>query len=550
MPHAQKTQPALRTQFGAQSQDFFALRLTIVYHPNTARIGAFSDLLTWPATAVQPDALLLNEPPRARFAVGRQAPDFSDGIPLLEPHVSRAALRLSLERDILRLEVIAGADGRLGAQASQSLLASAEQREAGLPIRLGHGVVLWLRQIQLRGDECGAGAQTVAVAGCAEPDTDAYAGPGVDAHAASVAEPSADAIPDVLLPGSAIETQRLRRLIKAVAASDLPAMILGESGVGKELVAQAIHQQSARAAQPMVAVNVAAIPDTLAASELFGAAKGAFTGAQLRQGYFQAADGGTLFLDEIGDTPVTLQTQLLRALQQGEVQVVGGRPTSVDVRVVAATDAKVDGNSQFRHALRQRLSAFSVEILPLRKRLEDIGPIARHILARDDLAPTLSWVDAATDPELAAHWARLFFYWLCETWPGNVREFSQQLQRAAAGDDWVAPTLSRAVCESLGNEKAEALALQRRDINDEEIAAAYRSCEFEVSATADRLSVSRQFLYRRIPLIPGCRLASDVSDEQLRTAIASVGIDPVPLGRLLEVSARALRARLKRMQLL
>lgn len=544
MPQAQTTKPALRTQGEAESQDFFALRFTIVYHPNVARIGAFSDMLTWPASATQADALLLNEPPRARFIVGRQAPDFSDGMPLLEPHVSRAALRLSLERDILRLEVMAGADGRLGAHAAQTLLASAEQREAGLPIRLGHGVVLWLRQIQLRGDECGGHARATAAAGGAEPDTD----PRVDTQATRLAASSSDGIPDVLLPGSAIETQRLRRLIKAVAASDLPAMILGESGVGKELVAQAIHQQSARAGKPLVAVNVAAIPDTLAASELFGAAKGAFTGAQLRQGYFQAADGGTLFLDEIGDTPVTLQTQLLRALQQGEVQVVGGRPMSVDVRVVAATDAKVDDNSQFRHALRQRLSAFSVEVLPLRRRLEDLGPIARHILAGNDLTPTMPWADAATNPEVAAHWARLFFYWLCESWPGNVREFSQQLQRAAGGDAWVAPAVTRAVRDSLSNAPSEAVALQRRDIGDEEIAAAYRCCEFEVSATADQLSVSRQFLYRRIPLIPGCRLASDISDEQLRTAIASVGSDPLQLGRFLEVSARALSARLKRMQ--
>ena len=548
MPQVQKTQLALRTQFGAQSQDFLALRLTIVYHPNTERIGAFANLLSWPATVVKAESLLLNEPPRAGFTIGRQTPYFSDGLPLLEPHVSRAALRFSLERDMLRLTVVDGADGRIGAHAAQSLLVSPEQREAGLPIRLGHGVVLWLRQIQLRGDECDD--PIVNVDACADHGASAYTSPYVNPAIAMLTDPSADTIPDTLLPGSAIETQRLRRLIKAVAASHLPAMILGESGVGKELVAQAIHQQSARAAKPMVAVNVAAIPDTLAASELFGAAKGAFTGAQLRQGYFQAADGGTLFLDEIGDTPVTLQTQLLRALQQGEVQVVGGRPMQVDVRVIAATDAKIDETSQFRHALRQRLSAFSIEILPLHKRLEDLGPIARHILSRDNIVQARPWVDAAQDPEIAAHWARLFFYWLCENWPGNVREFSQQLQRAAAGDAWIAPALSRAVHDPAGNEGAQAVATHRRDMSDDEIAAAYRSCEFEVSATADQLSVSRQFLYRRIPLIPGLRLASDVSDEELRGAIASVGLDPVQLGRFLEVSARAVRTRLNGLRLL
>ncbi|MDP4790090.1 MAG: hypothetical protein NWR64_08890, partial [Haliea sp.] len=200
-------------------------------------------------------------------------------------------------------------------------------------------------------------------------------------------------------------------------------------------------------------------------------------------------------------------------------------------------------------------SAFSIEVLPLRKRLEDLGPIARHILRGDDLVQTMPWAEAAGDPEIAAHWARLFFYWLCESWPGNVREFSQQLQRAAAGDNWIAPTLIRAVHESAssdsaGNGRVEAAAMHRRDMSDDEIAAVYRSREFEVSATADQLSVSRQFLYRRIPLIPGCRLASDVSDDELRSAIANVGVDPKQLSRFLEVSARALRARLKRLRLL
>ena len=541
MPSILKTQPALRTQAESQDQDCFSLRLTIVYHPTAERIGAFSDLLMWPVTSTQPDSLLLKEPPRARFTIGRQTPDFSDGIPLLEPYVSRAALRFTLERDALCLEVVGSADCRLGAHAVQSITVSPEQREAGLPIRLGHGVVLFLRQVQLQAQECTLSRKHDSLSEHAEFDMDEFA--------ISKAKQLPDEIPSELLPGAAIETRRLRRLIAAVASSHLPAIILGESGVGKELVAQAIHQQSARASKPLVAVNMAAIPDGLAASELFGAAKGAFTGAQLRQGYFQAADGGTLFLDEIGDTPPILQTQLLRALQQGEVQVVGGRPLQVDVRVIAATDAAIDDRSQFRHALRQRLSAFTIDVPPLRKRLEDLGPIARHLLARDALPQEMPWSEAAVRPEIAAHWARLFFYWLCETWPGNVREFSHQLLRAAAGDTWVAPVIARVPVDA-EKKRAGISAQKRRDFSDEHIAAVYRACDFEVQATADTLMVSRQFLYRRIPAIPGCRLASDVSDEELRSSIEKLGLDAAELSQFLEVSAHALRVRLKHMKLI
>ncbi len=545
MPSLQKTQPALRTEATSQSQDFFALRVTIVYHPNAERIGAFSDLLTWPATSVQGKSLLINEPPRMRINIGRQTPCFSDSLPLLEPHVSRAALRFTLERDMLGLEVVGDADCRVGVHAAQSLVVSAEQREAGLPIRLGHGVVLWLRQIKLQGHECTPAGSLDVHASEARSEQAEF---DFDKAAASQHEQGGDAIPDTLLPGASIETQRLRRFIAAVAASHLPVMILGESGVGKELVAQAIHQQSARASRPMVTVNMAAIPEGLAASELFGAAKGAYTGAQLREGYFQAADGGTLFLDEIGDTPPTLQTQLLRALQQGEVQVVGGPPVQVDVRVIAATDAAIDDQSQFRHALRQRLSAFSIDVAPLRERLEDLGPIARQILARVGQPKMMPWSNTVAPPEVAAHWARLFFYWLCEPWPGNVREFSHQLQRAIDGDAWVAPILARNPLDA-DLESAVTPDSQSSEMSDAHIAAVYRASEFEVQGTADALKVSRQFLYRRIPLMPDCRLASDISDEELRSAVAEVGTNSIVLSRLLEVSARALRVRLNHLKL-
>ena len=170
------------------------------------------------------------------------------------------------------------------------------------------------------------------------------------------------------------------------AQNDAPVVILGESGTGKEVVARTLHANSPRAEKPFVAVNVAALPDELLESELFGHARGAFTGAhQAKEGLFEAAEGGTLFLDEIGELPLTLQAKLLRALQEGEVRRVGDtRAKEVDVRVVCATHralAERVRQGQFREDLYYRLKVLSLRVPPLRDRPEDILPLARAFLA-------------------------------------------------------------------------------------------------------------------------------------------------------------------------
>ena len=157
---------------------------------------------------------------------------------------------------------------------------------------------------------------------------------------------------------------KLRRDIAVVAATPLAVLILGESGVGKEWLARAVHACSGRSRQPMVAVNLAAVPVDLAAAELFGSVRGAFTGARDRPGAFQRAHGGTLFLDEIADAPVAVQVQLLRALEQGEIQVLGGDAARVDVRVIAATDQSVGEERGFRAALRHRLAGYTLYLPP------------------------------------------------------------------------------------------------------------------------------------------------------------------------------------------
>jgi len=216
------------------------------------------------------------------------------------------------------------------------------------------------------------------------------------------------------------------KTVGKVAPRNVPVLITGESGTGKELVARAIHASSPRAESPFVTINAAAIPRELLESELFGHARGAFTGAvEARPGRFREASGGTLFLDEIGDMPVELQAKMLRVLQSGEVTSVGGRRSEqVDVRILAAThrdlDAEVRAGS-FREDLLYRLRVVPIHLPPLRDRREDIRSLAEHFAAR--YAP-----DLATGPcDLAeAAMQRLESH----DWPGNVRELENAIKRA------------------------------------------------------------------------------------------------------------------------
>ncbi|MFY8074381.1 MAG: sigma-54-dependent transcriptional regulator, partial [Sphingorhabdus lacus] len=177
------------------------------------------------------------------------------------------------------------------------------------------------------------------------------------------------------------------RLGQRAATSNIPVLILGESGVGKEVIARAIHGESERSGRPIIAVNCGAIPENLVESILFGHEKGAFTGAHDRHlGKFQEADGGTLFLDEVGELPLDIQVKLLRALQESEVDPVGSkRPVKVDVRIVAATNkdlAKLVAEGRFREDLYYRLNVFPLDAPPLRERMEDIPALIKHFVTR------------------------------------------------------------------------------------------------------------------------------------------------------------------------
>ncbi|MEY3747447.1 MAG: hypothetical protein RL194_906 [Pseudomonadota bacterium] len=230
------------------------------------------------------------------------------------------------------------------------------------------------------------------------------------------------------LVGDSAPMQKVRHAIAQVAPEKATTLIVGPTGTGKELVAQAIHRASARSKSLFVAVNCAAIPGEMLESELFGHERGAFTGAvKERVGKFELADGGTLFLDEVTEMPIALQAKLLRALQEGVIERLGSnRPLAVDIRVLAATNLdplEAVKSGKLREDLYYRLNVFRIDLPPLRERREDIGLLAahflqsRHLALADDALQTLQAYD----------------------WPGNVRELANVLERAAimCGGDFI-----------------------------------------------------------------------------------------------------------------
>jgi transcriptional regulator with GAF, ATPase, and Fis domain len=226
--------------------------------------------------------------------------------------------------------------------------------------------------------------------------------------------------------GASRSMEQVYRLVQMVANRDTTVLVTGETGTGKELVAGAVHSLSKRAKHPFVVVNCAAIPESLLEAELFGHARGAFTGAvQSRLGRIHVAQGGTLFLDEVGELPLSMQAKLLRFLQSGEVQRLGSSDVyRVDVRVVCATNVdllELTRVRQFRLDLYYRLAIFPVLMPPLRERLEDVRPLAEHFLEK------LCAEDAMPQKRLSAE---ALGYLERAEWPGNVRELQHAIERA------------------------------------------------------------------------------------------------------------------------
>jgi len=503
--------------------------LTILYHSDLRRIGSrafLSELL------VGREVLLSrNQPELSR-------PDQLVGQPLEDNHISRRPFRLrgledggiELLLDDSRTAVVAQ-----GVSVLQEHRFSAAEIERGAVLELSGRVVLLL-------------------------------------HMAVSPGPLP---PRFGLIGDSPGLLRVRADIQRVSDLEVPVLLRGETGTGKELAARAIHDAGPRRSGPFLGVNLGAIPPTLSASELFGAVRGAFTGSVSQQeGYFRRAHGGTLLLDEIGEAPPEVQVMLLRALETGEIFPVGSQaPLRVDVRVIAATDVDLEARVRdggFRAPLFHRLSGYEIWMPPLRERREDVGRLLLHFL-RQELArigeghrldPESRSCDPLwLPPRLVGRLARY-------DWPGNVRqlrnvarqlvigsrglarlEIGPQVERLLRSDE---PTVYSELQRSLEDSSPPFPTPRWRkpsEVGEEELLAALRDNRWDLKATALALRISRTSLYALIDESPRIRKASDLSAEEIERCFHEKGGDLDAMAEGLEVSKKALGRRLREMKL-
>ncbi len=494
-----------------------ACRLTVVFHPDVDRIGEVACLADYRAGH--------------EISLGREDLEFASPRggskrPLGDRRLSRTPLLLEITNaGGLRIHrPPTSVDVRVqDAPLVREYAASSAEVEAGLVIELANSVVLLAHKVG----------------------------------------PSEDHPDDLGLIGANETVDELRRNIVRVADMVVPVLIRGETGTGKELVARAVHNASKRAHHAFVGVNMAAIPTAMAASELFGHRKGAFTGAvDDHPGYFAQAHEGTLFLDEIGATPSEIQPMLLRALETREMQPLGsGTPRPIDVRLVAATDADLEraiADDSFRAALLHRLEGYQLFLPPLRERRDDIGRLLLHFLKLelsatgelDRLAPRPAdqrpWFPAS----LAARLAML-------DWPGNVRQLRnvvRQLAISSRGAEHVRidSALSRlldlaALRAPTPQPTPPAAKIPGPD--EDAVIDALRAHGWQPNKAAAHLGISRSTMYERIKQSTRIRQAKQIEADEIVACQQACGGDLAAMAAELEVSTRALTLRMRKLGL-
>ncbi len=504
--------------------------LTILHHANLARVGEV--------------ALLGEIAQGGSIRLGRLTPEFAptgsaSGSPLADQHLSREPLELIAAPDgavrlsvgVSRTRVEAN-----GVPIETEALFSRERLTRGVVLNLAERIVLLLHW---RTSAPGFERETFGLVGASE---------GI---------------------------ARVRFDVAQVADLDVPVLIRGDTGTGKELVAQAVHAASRRRSAPFVSVNLGSIPPSLAASELFGSVRGAFTGAvEPRAGFFRRAHGGTLFLDEIGEVTGEVQAMLLRVLETGELYAVGSQSAQrVDVRVLAATDSNLEARAKsgdFRAPLLHRLGGYVIWLPPLAERREDFGRLFHHFLAEELARVADRDGGRATGPEPKVDGERISAALVARLarhdWPGNVRQLknvARQLAIANRGRDRieVTPAVERLLAEtptsvSVVARRAvpapQAAARRRRgsEIPDAEVLTALREHRFDLQAAATALGISRPSLYERIAAHPTLRTAVDLTPNEITEAFTDCDGDLDRMVDRLEVSPRALGRRLREMGLL
>ncbi|MET0265995.1 MAG: sigma 54-interacting transcriptional regulator [Duganella sp.] len=346
---------------------------------------------------------------------------------------------------------------------------------------------------------------------------------------------------------------RMHDAIRQAAGAALPVLLLGETGTGKEVAAHAIHAASQRRQQKLVAVNMATLSESLAAADLFGAVRGAYTGADsARRGWFDEAGNGTLFLDEVGNTPASVQPMLLRVLETGAYRPLGAAADlATGARIIAATDQ--DLGTGFNQALLRRLEGFVIRLPTLRERREDIGLLIRHMIEQWQLAgnPAAVLPTALVESLCRYHW------------PGNVRQLGMVVRRAligvAAGQ---APAFDALLPGADADADADATVrlplparpagrrLRLSELDHEAVLDALESNGWRVGAAAQALSVSRPSMYKLIDDHPDIRAAAAIPLDELRRVVAQCGDDIGCCARALKTPSEALRRHLRGVGLL
>ncbi|MBN1205084.1 MAG: sigma-54-dependent Fis family transcriptional regulator [Myxococcaceae bacterium] len=503
--------------------------LTLISHPKIQRCG---------------ERVLLRELAAGReVSVSRTEPLFARpgavvGLPLADPFLSRKPLRL-LQGARGGVRLVAGGSPQLvvnGEPLSGERELEPEALAAGVALELAERVVLLLHLAEPEGKE---GAEELGMV------------------------------------GQSAAVRRVRRQVLQVADLDVPVLIRGETGTGKELVARALHQHGQRRKGPFVSVNLGAIPKELAASELFGAERGAYTGAtQSREGFFRAAQGGTLFLDEVAEAYPEVQALLLRVLETGEMFPVGARtPVKTQVRLVAATDAHLEEQIQqgdFKAPLLHRLAGYVIQVPPLRERREDLGLLLLHFARQELEALGEAWRLESQEPS-SEPWlpAALASRLVRHPWPGNVRQLrnvTRQLVISSRGlpSLQVDPQLEQELRalpaapfatpppSALPSASSQAPAEARRkpsEVSEEEMMAALRAHAWDLAAAAAQLGISRASLYNLVKKSSRARTAKDLSVEEIRQSYRECQGDLEAMAQRLEISVRALQRRVRELGL-
>jgi two-component system nitrogen regulation response regulator GlnG len=500
------------THFGRSTRALLAL--TIVWHPDPARVGE-------QFTTAGGDVLLNRLAPTFRRP-GCEERALGHGA------ISRDPLRILRDAGGVRISVPASRmlvemDGR---SVDGEVTLDEGQVRAGVVLTLGRAVVLCLHWMD-----------------CAPRDNPVPGVAGVGAAAIG-----------------------LRDQIHRVAPTDLPVLLLGETGTGKEIAARAIHALGERRNARLVAVNMATLSESLAAADLFGATRGAYTGAQAeRKGLFAEADGATLFLDEVGNAPAAVQPMLLRVLEDGVYRPLGSsQDKRSTARLIAATDQDLDTEA-FNQALLRRLEGFVIQLPPLRSRREDIGVLILHLLRVQGADPALT---LALPAPLVADFAR-------HDWPGNVRQLAHALRRAVlmVANNVVpqfehlvrsapgtqpsytapapAPLSAPAPAPTFPQPPAAPQATARRkpsELDEDDILDAMARHGWTIQAAACALGISRPTLYKLLEGHSRIRWPDRIPHDEIARAWEASGGDVTRCAALLHTPAEALRRHLRKLR--